>query len=267
MERDGDQGIGVFGPAYAAMLANDAHAPGSVDRVLTQQMVLLRAETAERLYSAFTPTRVEYEAGSRPQLERYVREATAGRGSGGRKVAAIAEFCRDLGRGAADDLDTMIIGGTEEGIIARSSDFCTDVARVGCILYQVAALPARLAFLANTARAYSGHVIVEVYRRGRWGAVDACTAVLYRDADGRPATTWQLINDAALVEAHATAGAHYTSPGQFRAAAIANYFVADHGAYDYTVAGLNAYYRSVLERSQAGWPGGLRWLHGEDQRS
>jgi hypothetical protein len=122
---------------------------------------------------------------------------------------------------------------------------------------------ARLVYLADTQRAYSGHVIVEVYRHGRWGAVDTSTAVVYAEPAGRPATTWQLMNDASLVEAHAGPPAHYTTPGQFRAAALTNYLAADRDRYDYTVTGLNACYRSILAQSQEGWPGGLRWLHGE----
>lgn len=259
-------GTGVFGLAYAVMLARDCHAPGSVDRVLLDRMVLVCPRTADYLYSQFTPAAVEYERGSRDELERYVDRATARCASQVESVAGIARFCRDLGRGVSGDLDTMRIGGTEEQIIARGSDWCTDVARVGCILYQVAGLPARLVFLADTARAYSGHAIVEVYRDERWGAVDTSTAVVYTGDDGRPATTWRLMNDPSLIQANAVEGACYSTPGQFRSAAIANYFVGSHDGCDYTVTGLDAYYRSILEQSDKGWPGGLRWLHGEERR-
>ena len=43
-----------------------------------------------------------------------------------------------------------------------------------------------------------------------------------------------------------------------------NYFVWEADQYDFTVSALNAYTRSILEQSARGWPGGLRWLHGED---
>lgn len=52
---------------------------------------------------------------------------------------------------------------------------------------------------------------------------------------------------------------------QFVVAAITNYFVWRSRDYDYTVSGVNEYYRSILEMSLGGWPGGLRWLHGEDR--
>ena len=60
-------------------------------------------------------------------------------------------------------------------------------------------------------------------------------------------------------------GGSYTTPGQFSAAAITNYFVSDAARYDYTVSAMNDYYLSILSMSDKGWPGGIRWLHGEDK--
>lgn len=56
----------------------------------------------------------------------------------------------------------------------------------------------------------------------------------------------------------------YTYPDQFRFAAIVNYFVWEADRYDYAVSGVNDYYASILAMARKGWPGGLRWLHGED---
>jgi len=159
----------------------------------------------------------------------------------------------------------MRVGGTEEQIIQRASDWCTDVARVGCVLCQVAGMPARLVYLADIGKAYSGHAIIEAFYSGRWGAVDSSTGVIYSHRDGRPAGTWELMRDPALLAAHARPGATYTNAGQFSAAAIVNYSVADRDAYDYSVSGLNDYYRSILAQSARGWPAGLRWLHDEDK--
>ena len=49
------KGLGQFGPTYKIMFENDIHAPNSVDRVLTKQMVLLCPKTQKYLYSKFTP--------------------------------------------------------------------------------------------------------------------------------------------------------------------------------------------------------------------
>lgn len=259
------RGVNQFGRAYQVMLENDAHAPGSVDRVLMGRMIRLVPETVAYLYGEYTPTRVKYQKGSRPKLERCVEEAIAGRSSDEEQIAGIAQFCVNMGKAVSDDLDAMQMGGTEEEIICRGSDWCTDVARVGCVLYQIVGFSARLVYLADTAQAYSGHVIVEVYREEVWGAVDPTTAVIYRHPNGKPVTTWELMHQPELVQAYESPQAYYTSVSQFRSAAVVNYFVWDWKDYDYTVSPLNDYYRSILRMSMKGWPGGLRWLHGEDQ--
>jgi hypothetical protein len=123
-------------------------------------------------------------------------------------------------------------------------------------------------YLADTEQAYSGHAIIETYRGGTWGAVDAAAGVVYLSPAGEPVATWSLMNRPDLVEAHARFSCStYARPGQFRCAAISNYSVWDRARYDYTVSPVNEYYRSILAMSNAGWPGGLRWLHGEDANS
>lgn len=72
------RGIGQFGPAYEVMLRNDTHAPGSVDRLLLEEMVRLSPETLDFLYREFTPLEVGYQPASLPELEEYAAQATAG---------------------------------------------------------------------------------------------------------------------------------------------------------------------------------------------
>lgn len=205
---------------------------------------------------------VRYRPGDRPALERIVAGFAARRAEA--VVEATAHFCAGLAESAPGSMDALQLGGSEEAIIARGSDWCTDIARVACALCQVAALPARLVYLADTAHAYSGHAVVEVYRAGRWGAVDPTTDVVYRRPDGAPASTWELRRDPALLLAHRRGDrTPCTTPDQFRAAAIANYSIWERERYDYTVSGLNPYYRAILEQASRDWPGGLRWLHGE----
>ncbi len=119
--------------------------------------------------------------------------------------------------------------------------------------------------LFNTDAAYSGHGIIEICRSGAWGCVDIGFGVVYRHADGRPASAWDLTRDADLVRAHwpdlmdASGKVRH-----FHGTAIVNYFVWESDGYDSTVSTVNDYTRPVLEMSDRGWPGGLRWLHGED---
>lgn len=259
-------GIAQFGKAYQIMLENDPHAPGSVDRVLAQRMIRLCRETAPQLYTGYTPTTIHYREGSRPRLERYVRQATKGCDPEEEKVESIAAFCSRLQeKVGGETLDEMIFGGLEEDIVERGSDWCPDVARVACVLCQVAGIPARLVMLFNTDQAYSGHVIIEAHRGGVWGAVDPLTNVVYRSRRG-PATTWELMGNPELVKVHWRGpSTPYTTPGQFRSAAISNYLVWDRDKYDYSTSRVNDYYRAIVEMSQRGWPGGLRWIQGEDK--
>lgn len=257
-------GIGQFGGAYETMLDNDTHAPDSVDRVLMRDMVKLCRDTAQHLYTEYSPTRVTSRQGTRPELERHLRQVLAGARNKEDKIEGIAAFCARLGERAIDDIDAMRIGGTEEEIIERGSDWCTDVARVACALCQVAGLPSRLVYLFDPDKAYSGHAITEVHRRGAWGAIDAITNVVYRHRSGAAATTWELMSCPDLVRAHYRGPSTlYTTPDQFKGAGIVNYFVWERERYDYTVSSVNEYYRSILQMSLRGWPGGLRWLHGE----
>jgi transglutaminase-like putative cysteine protease len=230
-------------------------------------MVRLCRETADSLYtSSFTPLEVRYIRGTRPKLEAILDSlCTTGQGSE-EGLAAIVEFTRRLGDGAEQDLKKVRIGGTEEEIIGRGSDWCTDVARVACALCQVAGFPCRIVNLFDIEQAYSGHVIVEAHRAGHWGALDSSTGIVYETADGLPASVWDLMNTPGLVEERRkNPRAFYSTSGQFRAAGIANYFVWESSRYDYAVTRINDYYFSILSMSSKGWPGGLRWLHGENE--
>lgn len=254
-----------FGPAYRILFDKDAHAPGTVDQTLTKRMIRLCAETADYLYTGYTPVDVRYRQGSRPELERYVEQVVASCEGSVDRIGEIVRFTAGLETRVRDTApDDLLFGGTEEDIIRRGSDWCTDVARVACLMCQVAGIPARIVNLFNTAQAYSGHVIIEAYRNGVWGAVDASSAVVYRHGDGTPASTWDLMQNASLIEAHMSGTAWYTEVDQFRDGAVVNYLIQDVGRYDYTVSGMNAYYRAILEMGERGWPGGLRWLYGED---
>lgn len=269
VDMDRFRGVGPFGRAYAYMFTHDAGAEAdTVGHRIVERMVWLCAETAPALYSA--PAGHEpYPPGSRPVLEALLAaRLPAGPADGEATVAAVAAVCAAMAREAdarpGETLDDLRLGGTEEEIAARGSSWCTDLARLGCRLVQVAGLPARLVQLADTGSPYCGHQIVEVWRGGAWGAVDPTTGVVYREADGRPATTWGLMHRPDLVVAHRRGHATpYTAPEQFRAAAISEYPWDAPGTYLVTVP--NPYQRSILEMSEAGWPGGMRWLHGEEQ--
>ena len=126
----------AFGKAYRQMLDNDAHAPDSVGREIASSMIRLCEETASHLYDAHTDLDIGYVAGSRSGLESFLARAEPPPSDPAQQVAAIAELTSGLAaKGPADGLSGMRFGGTEEEIIERGSDWCTDVARAGCALY------------------------------------------------------------------------------------------------------------------------------------
>jgi transglutaminase-like putative cysteine protease len=251
------QGTGQYGRAYRIMLESDPHAPGSVDRVLMEESIRLGHEPAPHLYGGYTPTVVTYRPGSRPELEAQAERVTDGYRTPEEAIRGIARFTAGLCEGAeAIDIESLRFGGTEEDIISRGSDWCTDVARVACVICQVVGVPARIVNLFDLTSAYSGHVVIEAYRGGTWGLVDPITSELHLNPDGSPTSAWHLMTCPRPAE---------SEPGWSGCAAgIVNYFVEDRHRYDYTVSTVNDYYRPILWNSVRGWPGGLRWLHGED---
>jgi hypothetical protein len=258
------RGPRCFGAAYAAMYARDPHASGSIDRMLLERMVRIAPETALELYG-HPPRPPRPPRTDRPGLAQLSDQAIAGAREDEERIERIVRSCAGIaarGRGIA--LDDLRFGGSEEAIVARGSDWCADLARVACALCQFAGIAARVVVLADTARAYSGHVLIEAWRGAAWGAVDPLVAVVYRHADGRPATVAQLQADRELVAAHARgADTPCVDVGLFRAAAIASYEVGEAAVY--AVSGVDHYTRSILEQGARGWPDGLRWLHGEDR--
>ncbi len=260
------EGTRHFGPAYHAMFQNDPHAPDSIDRWLLDRMVLLCSETAPYLYSVYTPTNILCARGVRPALEAVMAAAMAP--APGDVVGGVLRLCRSVIDKADPALDTMRFGGTEEQIICRGSSWSWDLARVAVASCQIRNMPARMVVLADPAKPYHAHAIAEVYRDGAWGAVDPTAAIVYEHSNGKPASVWSLVQDERLVETHARCNpTPFAFRGQFRCAAIVNYHVFQSQADELPTTRLNAYYRTILEMNDRGWPGGLRWLHGEDDAS
>ncbi|MDO9538346.1 MAG: transglutaminase domain-containing protein [Thermoplasmata archaeon] len=257
------KGINQFGLAYKIMFENDSHAPGSVDRVLMENMVRLNSDTVDYLYSDYTSLKSNYVKGTKPILEQLVGKMIDEKPNES-IIERIALFTSQLQDKCPGDLDLLMVGGIEEELIQHGTDWCTDIARVACALFQVAGVPARLVYLVNLDLPYSGHVINEVFRENKWGAVDTTTNVIYLNADNKPASLKELMDNPSLIT-HNSNGelTPYTNIPQFKAAAITNYYIWDWQKYVYARSKVNDYYRSILEMSEKGWPDGLRWIHGE----
>ena len=265
------KGTGIFGKQYEFGYKNETHAPGSVVRVLFDEMIKLDDDSVGYLYGAYTDLTVRYKAGTRPVLESIVSEL--GGADDAATIDNIVKFCRNVGIDCDTDTDDFIYGGREEDVIARASYWCTDLARVACVLYQVAGYPSRIIVTANTNYAYCGHTVAEVYYDGKWCLTDPNAGVVFRHGDSSPASAWDVhsdyetanrvyrINDPASVEGN---GIFFPPGEQFESVAIVNYYVDDIDKYSYETSGTNEFYRKILQNSDDKWANGLRWIHGEE---
>jgi len=257
-----NKGIYQFGPAYAKMLEMDPHPPGSVDRFLLENMVSLNQKTQSYLYRTFTPLEVKYVPGSRPDLEGYLNNVTGKKEGEGEIAGNIIKFCAEIAReGGNVEPENLTVGGTEEEIIRRKTDWCTDLARTACALFQISGFPSRIAYLFDTGRAYSGHAIIEVFWKEKWGAMDPTKGLIYLDFEEKPVSISALQYRKELV----CKNEPNPYPEQFREAALSNYFIWEAEKHDFSRAKVNEYYRKILEMAEKGWPGGLRWLFEEDR--
>jgi len=169
----------------------------TVDAQMIDDQVRLCDETADYIYSDYTPLEVTYQRGSRPELEHIIDRILDGVTDAQERALTIMRFVRDIhklrpegDRGAAGDL---FHGGTEEEVIKKGSNMCNEQARVFCVLCQVAGMPAR----------YVGHYIdrhgvSEVYCDGRWAYIDNEGRYFLKE-DGTLASTWELKQHPQLV--------------------------------------------------------------------
>ena len=248
--------------AYRRMLQRDVHAPNSVDRVLISQMIRLTEASADYLYREYTPTKALYDRGSRPELESAVKRVLQIPDLESYAVShkSLHQIVKYLARIAtiADEvpLEDLVFGGTEERILARPTDWCTDLARAACVMLHIAGAASRIVCLFNTARAYSGHQVIEAHIDGTWVCADPVHGFVYEKVDGAPASALDVMREWR---------ASSTNRNElFRAVFLVNYSPTLASTFDFTESKASDYYLSILTESSADWPKGLRWLHGED---
>ncbi len=169
----------------------------NVEFQLRRQQVILCPQTAEFLYSRFTPLKVRYQAGSRPVLEAVVQNRTAASQTATAKALALMRFCRDLykkeswdTRGSAD----YVYGGTEEQLINKGEQLCECLGRLYVGLCEIAGIPGRIVM-----HTIGGHITSEIYVDGGWAYVDPRSGVYFRHPDGSLASVWELWRDPSIM--------------------------------------------------------------------
>jgi hypothetical protein len=145
--------------------------PWDIDYIQSTGKIHCVPETAAYLYDGYTPRRVSYKAGSRPELERQVDIALK---DCKRKVDRPPALTDHVHRVVLHTLETPEeqheLGGTEEHILRRGFGYCNEQSRVLCTMAQIARVPARLLFVRCPDGAR--HVMTEMYVAGSWGFFD-----------------------------------------------------------------------------------------------
>lgn len=265
------KGIGSFGKRYEIMYKNDVQADSSVVRALFEQMIKLDDSSAEYLYNSYTDLLKRYKLGSRIFFENIV-DRMKGR-TDSETIDNIISYCRNIVINCNTDTEDMIFGGTEEEIVERGTYWCTDIARVACVMFQVAGFPARMITTANTNFPYCGHEVTEVFYNGKWGVTDPTSGVVIKHQDGTPASAWEIHNDYTIAnkifyqqspESENESYFLYAPGEQYESVGISNYYIDDMKNYNYTTSKVNDYCREILKHSDEQWAGGIRWIHGEN---
>ena len=257
----GRTGFGIYDELLS--LENDIHAPGTVDSVLFDEMIKLMPETADFLYTGYTPLDIKFQKGTRPYLEKIVK-SSIGNSDPTTIAKDLMNFCSNIPNNFPDPekstnsgfwtTDTVLFGGTEEELIKRGTDICTELSRVLCVLAQIAGLPARLIYLFDLNRKNWGHGVTEIFLQtsesSNWAVFDATSNVCYPMEGGRFASAWDLRNHPEIIENHSDyMKKPYVARAFYECSAVVNYFAWDLGKYDYRCNLINSYYRRIWENS------------------
>ncbi|MFB3893840.1 MAG: transglutaminase family protein [Phycisphaerae bacterium] len=184
-----------------------AYPPDSVDAVMQDEQIWLNDQTAEYIYTDFTPTKATYRRGSRQKLEEIVERQTRGCRTPRAKALALMRFCRDIPENFPSPVDpkTVFFGGTEEEFIKKGSRECNEMARTMIVLCQIAGVPARYVghfgqYLPSL-EYFAGHGVVEAFVEGKWMYIDMEGGKFFIKPDGTFADAWELKNDLSLLDA------------------------------------------------------------------
>jgi len=99
-------------------------------------------------------------------------------------------------------------------VIKKGSDWCGEIARVFCILNQIASFPSRIVYLYHISKA-KGHAVGEVYVKSKWSLFDILSQKYYQKKDGTIANAWELREDASLIDEQTEAGKMYYADRNF----------------------------------------------------
>jgi len=198
-------GPDAFSEPLRSVLRHSANEPP------TAEIVRLCPQTADYLYTKFTPITVRYRPGSRPVLEGLLDEVILRGGprpraprdllqriwdwvwlAGHRRLRRVAEPVH------RHDQWMMYLGHPEDTAALQTRHDCFCTSRLACALLQVAGVPARLVYMwawDDTGRFTTSHTAAEACFDGAWRFFDPLChdhAVL---PSGEMASFWQIITE------------------------------------------------------------------------
>jgi len=159
-----------------------------VDRYHANQFVVFRPETAEYLYSEYTPTKVGYQKGLLPAFEKLAAGVTHGCVTDTeRAVALLKSGASRVKHPQGPPCGTQVPADRnleDEALLASGAGWCNEQARVFIRLCQVCNIPARIIQLFYSDEK-TGHCIAEFYADGRWCMADATCFCVFPGEDGQ----------------------------------------------------------------------------------
>jgi hypothetical protein len=184
-----------------AALVNAFHA----NEPSMREMVLLCADTAEYLYTEFTPIETDYVAGARPVLEGLLDTCVLRdrpRPTDQQElVFAVHDWVffqvlfRYLSLWDLFHAPVFRYYGDDEDVASfRNRCDCYCASRLSASMLQAAGVPARLVYMQN-ARDRSGHTCFEAYVHGGWRFWDVSCHDHALNRDGQVASMWEIMSD------------------------------------------------------------------------
>jgi hypothetical protein len=234
----------------------------SVDYQITLNEIRLCEATAEHVYSKFTPTKLKYKRGSRPELEKVLDKVLAGATGERERVLAIFRFVRDLYKGKPAGFDTVgdaFHGGTEEEVIKKFSRMCNEQSRVFCVLCQIAGIPAR--YIGHH---IGGHATNEAFVEGRWAYFDN-RGKYFVKPDGTLASAWEVWRDLSIIDRQPPEVRREICPdvdylptrryfAPIELIVVSNYFAWDRAKYGYGWIWNTPELRANVTEARKEWP-------------
>ena len=238
------QGYDVFGKAYGVMMRNDLHAPEGVDHKLLQKMILLNENTYHLLYKK--PAIM-----ADMKIHELYDFAQQFRGRNDRQtIENVLKYTMQVAKEFQVPFEKMKFGGTEKEILERGTDWCADMARVGVVLLGCCGIPARMAYLVNSKKAYNGHVVTEAFYEDKYGVCDFLYGYYFYDIN--PVDAYELMVNKKHLEGYSECYRELYS-----AVAISEYNPLED--YKYTVSLANEYYIRLINENHND-----KWIMGEE---